>query len=78
MSVQVPTHAEPPDVVIATLDRLATLDYPNFEVLVIDNNTSDPHLWQPVRDHCDELGDRFRFLHVEGITGAKAGARSRC
>ena len=74
VSVQVPTHAEPPEVVIATLDRLAALDYPNYEVLVIDNNTSDPHLWQPVRAHCDQLGDRFRFLHVEGITGAKAGA----
>ena len=56
------------------LDRLAALDYPNHEVSVIDNDTSDPRLWQPVRDHCDQLGDRFRFLHVEGITGAKAGA----
>jgi len=61
-------------VVIATLDRLAALDYPNFEVLVVDNNTLDPELWQPVRSHCSALGDRFRFLHVEGLTGAKAGA----
>lgn len=74
VSVHVPTHAEPPQVVIATLDRLAGLDYPDFEVLVIDNNTSDPELWQPVREHCAVLGSRFRFLHVKGITGAKAGA----
>lgn len=74
VSVHVPTHAEPPDVVMATLDRLAALDYPNFEVLVIDNNTSDPSLWHPVRAHCAALGPQFRFLHVEGITGAKAGA----
>jgi hypothetical protein len=74
ISVHVPCHAEPPQIVIGTLDRLAQLDYPNFEVLVIDNNTTNPELWWPVKAHCERLGGRFRFLHVEGITGAKAGA----
>lgn len=74
VSIHVPCHAEPPELVISTLDRLAELDYPNFEVLVIDNNTVDPRLWQPVRAHCRELGRRFRFFHVEGLAGAKAGA----
>lgn len=74
VSIHVPVHAEPPEVAIATLDRLAALDYPNFEVLVIDNNTADPRLWVPVRDRCEQLGVRFRFFHVEGIEGAKAGA----
>ncbi|MBO0774854.1 MAG: glycosyltransferase, partial [Actinobacteria bacterium] len=74
VSVHVPCHAEPPRIVIGTLERLARLDYPDFEVLVIDNNTTDPALWQPVAAHCERLGGRFRFFHVEGITGAKAGA----
>jgi hypothetical protein len=74
ISVHVPCHAEPPHIVIGTLDCLARLDYPDFEVLVIDNNTADPELWLPVRAYCERLGPRFRFLHVEGITGAKAGA----
>ncbi|GAC1370893.1 MAG: hypothetical protein NVSMB43_06450 [Pseudarthrobacter sp.] len=74
VSIHVPTHAEPPAVVISTLDALAALDYPDFEVLVIDNNTEDPALWEPLREHCLRLGPRFRFLHVEGISGAKAGA----
>jgi hypothetical protein len=74
VSVHVPCHAEPPQIVIATLNCLAMLDYPDFEVLVIDNNTADPELWWPVKAHCERLGERFRFLHVEGITGAKAGA----
>lgn len=74
VSIHVPCHAEPPELVIGTLDRLAQLDYPSFEVLVIDNNTSDPDLWRPVEDHCAVLGVRFRFLQVDGITGAKAGA----
>lgn len=74
VSIHVPCHAEPPELVIGTLDRLAELDYPAFEVLVIDNNTADPALWRPVEAHCAALGPRFRFLHVEGISGAKAGA----
>jgi glycosyl transferase family 2 len=74
VSVHVPCHAEPPHIVIGTLDCLARLDYPDFEVLVIDNNTADPELWLPVKAHCARLGPRFRFLHVEGLTGAKAGA----
>lgn len=74
VSVHVPCHAEPPEIVIGTLARLARLDYPDFEVLVIDNNTEDPALWQPVAAYCERLGSQFRFLHVEGIAGAKAGA----
>lgn len=42
VSLHVPAYAEPPEVVTATLDALARLRYPNFEVLVIDNNTKDP------------------------------------
>lgn len=74
VSIHVPAHAEPPKLVVETLDRLAGLDYPNFEVLLIDNNTDDPELWRPVERHCRALGPRFRFFHVEGVTGAKAGA----
>ncbi len=72
--LQVPAYSEPPDVVIATLDSIARLNYPNFEVMVIDNNTKDPNLWKPVEKHCGELGERFRFFHVDPIEGAKAGA----
>ena len=45
VSLHVPIYAEPPEMVIGTLDALARLRYPNFEVLVIDNNTKDPALW---------------------------------
>ncbi len=74
VSVHVPIHNEPPDMVIETLNALAVLDYPRFEVLVIDNNTKDPQVWQPVRKHCQELGSRFRFFHVDPLAGFKAGA----
>jgi cellulose synthase/poly-beta-1,6-N-acetylglucosamine synthase-like glycosyltransferase len=72
--LQVPAYSEPPDVVIATLDSISRLRYPNFEVMVIDNNTKDPNLWKPVKEHCARLGERFRFFHVDPLKGAKAGA----
>ncbi len=74
VSIHVPCCNEPPELVTATLDRLAAIRYADYEVLVIDNNTGDPALWQPVEAHCRALGPRFRFFHVEGIAGAKAGA----
>ncbi|MBC8120261.1 MAG: glycosyltransferase [Gemmatimonadaceae bacterium] len=72
--LQVPVYAEPPELVMATLDALARLRYPNFEVMVIDNNTKDPDLWKPLEAYCRKLGERFRFFHVEQLPGAKAGA----
>ena len=74
VSVHVPAYNEPPDMMIQTLDALAALDYPDYEVLVIDNNTKDPAVWQPVQAHCEKLGARFRFFHVDPLTGFKAGA----
>ena len=74
VSLHVPVCSEPPDMVMATLDALAQFRYPNFEVLVIDNNTQDSNLWKPVEAHCQHLGERFRFFHVERLPGAKAGA----
>ena len=74
VSVHVPAYNEPPAMVIETLDALARLDYPRFEVLVIDNNTQDEAVWRPVEAHCKKLGDRFRFFHVSPLAGFKAGA----
>ncbi len=65
---------EPPDMVARTLDSLDKLDYPNYEVLVIDNNTTDDDLWMPVRDYCEKLGEKFRFFHLGKWPGYKAGA----
>ncbi len=74
ISVHVPAYNEPPEMLKRTLDALATLDYPRFEVLLIDNNTKDPAIWQPVQAHCEQLGERFRFFHVDPLSGFKAGA----
>jgi exo-beta-1,3-glucanase (GH17 family)/cellulose synthase/poly-beta-1,6-N-acetylglucosamine synthase-like glycosyltransferase len=74
VSIHVPTYNEPPDMLIETLDALARLDYPDFEVIVVDNNTADPAVWRPVEQHCRRLGERFRFFHVAPLAGFKAGA----
>jgi exo-beta-1,3-glucanase (GH17 family)/cellulose synthase/poly-beta-1,6-N-acetylglucosamine synthase-like glycosyltransferase len=74
VSIHVPAYNEPPEMLVQTLDALAALDYPDYEVLVIDNNTADPAVWQPVQRHCERLGARFRFFHVAPLAGFKAGA----
>ncbi|MET1077576.1 MAG: glycosyltransferase [Pseudomonas sp.] len=74
VSVHVPCYNEPPEMVKQTLDALANLDYPDFEVLIIDNNTKDPAVWEPVRDYCELLGPRFKFFHVAPLAGFKGGA----
>jgi len=74
VSLHVPICNEPPEMVRETLSALAALDYPNLEVLVIDNNTADPGLWKPVADLCQILGDRFQFHHLDKVEGFKAGA----
>lgn len=74
VSLHVPIHREPPEVVIETLDAISRLDYPDFEVLVIDNNTDDESLWRPVQAHCERLGARFRFFHLMPWPGYKSGA----
>jgi cellulose synthase/poly-beta-1,6-N-acetylglucosamine synthase-like glycosyltransferase len=74
VSLHLPIHNEPPKMVRKTLEALANVDYPNLEVLVMDNNTKDPAIWQPVEEDCKRLGPMFRFFHLENWPGFKAGA----
>lgn len=74
VSIHVPCYNEPPEMMIRTLNALTELDYENFEVIVLDNNTKDPAVWAPVAEHCKKLGERFRFFHYGNIQGFKAGA----
>jgi exo-beta-1,3-glucanase (GH17 family)/glycosyltransferase involved in cell wall biosynthesis len=74
VSIHIPAYNEPPEMLKATLDSVARLDYPNFECIVVINNTPDPALWRPVEDHCRQLGSRFKFINVENLVGYKAGA----
>src|SRR3569832_928201 len=74
VSIHVPCYNEPPQMVIETLNHLARIDYDNYEVIVLDNNTKDEDVWKPVEAHCRTLDARFRFYHFDEVKGFKAGA----
>ena len=72
VSLHVPAHNEPPDMVIDTLRKLLWLDYPNYEIIVIDDNTDDESLWRPVERWCRRHA--VKFAHLEDWPGYKSGA----
>ncbi len=74
VSIHIPACRERPAVLRACLDSVAALDYPDFEVLVVINNTPDDTVWKPIEAHCRELGARFRFINLPKVDGFKAGA----
>lgn len=75
-SVHVATHSEPPELVICTLRALLDQDWSKgrYEIIVMDNNTTDDALWKPVANFCAGFSERLTFLHKTGVQGAKAGA----
>ncbi len=45
VSLHIPAHNEPPELLIRTIKAAELIDYPDFEIIVIDNNTADPAVW---------------------------------
>jgi cellulose synthase/poly-beta-1,6-N-acetylglucosamine synthase-like glycosyltransferase/exo-beta-1,3-glucanase (GH17 family) len=74
VSIHIPAYREPPEMLLRTIDSVAQLDYPDFECVVIINNTPDPAFWQPIERRCQELGPRFKFICVQNLVGFKAAA----
>src|SRR6266511_2066098 len=74
ISLQVPAYNEPVEVVQKTLNSLARLNYPNYEVLVVDNNTPLQETWRPLEEVCRKLGPNFHCLHLDRWPGYKSGA----
>ncbi len=74
VSVHFACYHEPPEMVIATIESLSKLEYSNFEVIVVDNNTKDEALWKPVEAYIATLPSHFRFFHLPKWPGFKAGA----
>ena len=74
VSIHVPICNEPPERVRNALASLAELDYPSYEVLVVDHNTPNPELWEPVAKECARRGARFRFFHLGRWPAGRAGA----
>jgi cellulose synthase/poly-beta-1,6-N-acetylglucosamine synthase-like glycosyltransferase len=72
VSLHVPAHNEPPDMVIDTLRSLLRLDYPRYEIILIDDNTDDEDLWRPVEAWCKRHA--VKFVHLSDWPGYKSGA----
>jgi len=72
VSLHVPAHNEPPDMVIQTLASLLRLDYPTYEVVAIDDNSDDEQFWRPVADWC--AAHSVKFVHLQDWPGYKSGA----
>jgi hypothetical protein len=72
VSLHVPSYEEPPEMVIETLRTLTRLDYDNYEVIAIDDNTVEESLWRPVEAWCSENG--VKFVHLADWPGYKSGA----
>ena len=74
IAIHVPISNEDPEVVLRTLEALRNLNYEDFQVWVIDNNTRSDDLWMPVEKYCHDFPEVFNFYHVEYLEGFKAGA----
>src|SRR6266436_1066197 len=72
VSLHVPAHNEPPDMVIDTLRSLLRIDYPRYEIILIDDNTDDEALWRPVQAWCRR--HEVKFAHLQDWPGYKSGA----
>ncbi|WP_419766952.1 glycosyltransferase family 2 protein [Arcobacter sp.] len=76
VSIHVPAYKEQPHALAETLQALSKLQYPNYEVLVIINNTPEEFYWKPIEKLCKELGHKFIFMNIT-CTGFKAGALNK-
>jgi cellulose synthase/poly-beta-1,6-N-acetylglucosamine synthase-like glycosyltransferase len=78
VSVHLACCNEPPDMVLAGIRSLQALDWPHLEIVVVDNNSSDPNCWRPVQAYVEQqrsAGDqRLHFIHLPQWPGFKAGA----
>jgi cellulose synthase/poly-beta-1,6-N-acetylglucosamine synthase-like glycosyltransferase len=72
VSIHVPAHSEPPEMVIETLTALRNLDYPTYEVIMVDDNTDEDKLWHPVVEYCHRAG--IKVFHLQNYPGFKSGA----
>ena len=72
VSLHVPAYNEPPDMVIETLLSLQAIDYPNYEIIAIDDNSDDEDLWRPIERWCGD--NEVKFVHLEDWPGYKSGA----
>lgn len=75
ISIHLACANEPPAMVVQAVDALLALDWPAFELIVVDNNTRDARARAQLAQCMAERHDpRLRFVQFETLPGFKAGA----
>ncbi len=75
ISIHLACANEPPGMVIESVESLLAIDWPAFEVIVVDNNTSDPDAREKLAAWMAARRDsRLRFAQWVQLPGYKAGA----
>jgi exo-beta-1,3-glucanase (GH17 family)/cellulose synthase/poly-beta-1,6-N-acetylglucosamine synthase-like glycosyltransferase len=78
VSVHLACSNEPPAMVVRSVESLLALDWPAFEVIVVDNNTTRAQDREQLAAWMAQCGDaRLRFEQREQLKGYKAGALNR-
>lgn len=76
LSFQLMTRAEPPELVIATIQSLLAVKDDHDEIIIIDNNNTDTSTYKPLAAFCASLNPELKvyFYHIDAVEGFKAGA----
>lgn len=74
VSIHVACKSEPAELVNKTIEAMTKLDYPNYEVVVINSNSTDKKNWQKIQKFVEKCGKKFKFVHLDEVSGFKAGA----
>ena len=79
VSIHVPACREQPYVLLRTLRALSAMNWPDFEVICLMNNTDDGNLTEPVRTAIESNPEyRYvRYVNLGRCDGFKAGALNR-
>jgi cellulose synthase/poly-beta-1,6-N-acetylglucosamine synthase-like glycosyltransferase len=78
VSIHIPSCNEEPEMLIKTIEHVLQLNYTNYELIIIENNTSDEKIWKPVEAFVKNLNkSHIRFYHFDRLEGYKSGALNK-
>ena len=77
VSIHIAICNEPPEIVLDTLKSFRDLNYDNFEVIIISNNSLNQSSWKPIEQYANKYSDYIKFFHFDFISGYKAGALNK-
>ena len=74
VSIHVACKNESAEIVNKTIEAMTKLDYTNYEVIVINSNNTDEKNYLKIKQYVESCGNNFKFIHLDSVSGFKAGA----